>query len=210
MGHASQTSDRLNDETCFVSLLQSVALQDTVAFETLYKATSRKLYGLAYRITLDHSLSEEVIGDTYLQIWQQAVSFNPSRASALGWMMMLCRSRAIDLLRKRSRQLSLHTGQDVVSLFGQSNETDQPFDIIDTMESHSALHKAMATLDKEERQLLGLAYFRDYSHSELAQLTGLPLGTVKTKLRRSIKQLSILIPCRNPSLSKPIPCHNKE
>lgn len=180
------------DNSELTSLLQAVSLKDRRAFEILYDATSRKLFSIAYRITQRPEIAEEVLSEVYLQIWRQADRFDPTRGAALAWMTVLCRSRALDMMRKqpKAKLLSIEHNSGYLP---EDTEVQQPMDLLVTVERNTALHDALARLNDQERQMLALAYFRDFSHSELARYTGLPLGTVKTQLRRSIEKLKNLM-----------------
>ena len=169
------------------ALLNKVEHHHPESFEILYDATCRRMYSLALRITGSHELTEEVVGDLYLQVWRQAVRYDSRRGAPLAWLTVLCRSRALDALRHRRAT----AGRESVALDQVPEETvkEQPEDILEVVQQQSAVHAALAKLEVQQRQLLALAYFRGYSHSELAVQTGLPLGTVKTQVRRSMALL---------------------
>lgn len=170
-------------------LLNATAKQDLGAFNALYDATASALFHLALRITQSREQAEEVLCDVYFQVWEKAATYDPSRANAFAWLAMLCRSRALDRLRKQQRSSQHETSLDET---GHSKWTDgSPFpqDLLLATEQHSAVHSALLKLDPEQRQLLSLAFFCDYSHQQLSELTGLPLGTVKSKIRRSLQIL---------------------
>ena len=157
------------------------------ALEELYEATVGKLYALASAILRSAVDTEEIVCETYAYAWANAARFDASRASALGWLLMLCRSRALDRLRQRRT-----TGSrlEVVAL----EETayagpEQPFDILSLMQQRSSVYAALSQLTPERRHLVSLAFLRGLSHQEIADATQLPLGTVKSHLRRSLVQL---------------------
>lgn len=156
------------------------------ALESLYDATVGKLYALASAILRQAQDAEEVVCATYTQAWEAAAQYDSRRASALGWLMMMCRSRALDLLRKRKLQAT--TLADV-----RSGETDEfatpPDDLLSLVQQNSRVHAALATLSDERRHLVSLAFLRDLTHPEIAELLGMPLGTVKSHLRRALSQL---------------------
>jgi len=168
-------------------LLAKVETHDRKSFELLYDHTCRRMYSLALRITGSHELTEEVVSDLYLQVWQQAVHYDPTRGAPLAWLTVLCRSRALDARRRHQAT----SGRESVTLDQIPEETveDQPEDLLELTERQSAVHSALATLDPQQRQLLALAYFRGCSHSELSEHTGLPLGTVKTQIRKCMSLL---------------------
>jgi RNA polymerase sigma-70 factor (ECF subfamily) len=159
---------------------------DRQALETLYEATVGKLYALATAILRQAEDAEEVVCETYAQAWETASRFDPARASVTGWLLMMCRSRALDLLRKRrARGESL----DVAGFDGAAEELQRPDELLALMQVNSRVHAALSTLTPERRQLVSLAFLRDLTHQEIAEATGMPLGTVKSHLRRALSQL---------------------
>ncbi len=167
-------------------LLGAIAEGDEGAFAAFYDQTVGRVYGLALRITQAHTLAEEIVCDVYLQLWRQANRYDRSRGNVMAWLMTLSRSRALDLLR---RERSASRPQSPVQDQDPPDGAPHTLDLLVEVDRSAALHEALRALDEEQRQLLALAYFRGYSHSELAGLTGLPLGTVKTKLRRALAVL---------------------
>jgi len=184
-------TDQQLDAIDLAMLLGSVANNDRSAFTLVYEATARQLYGIALRVTRQADLAEDALSEAYLQVWRQAQQFDPARGSAMAWLTVICRSRALDLLRKRSTVEIPDLRQDIPDR--QGNDTPEPSQLLESVESSSALHQALIQLNEQQRQLLGLAYFKGYSHSELARYTGLPLGTVKTRLRRGVDKLRDLM-----------------
>ena len=172
------------DNLQLMRLLDDVAEKDRVAFERFYNATADRLFGLAVRITRSHDLAEEVLNDLYLQVWQQAGRYSTERGTVMAWLAIMCRSRALDIVRRTQRVSSRERPLDNVPPAAQQS-VEAP-DLLIDIERNTALHGALLQLDADSRQLLALAYFRDCSHGELTKLTGLPLGTVKSKIRRAI------------------------
>ncbi len=186
MGSKSEPS-----ESSLGELLQAVAKQDHAAFEAFYDATAERALTLILRITRKIEIAEEIVSDVYLQVWRQADRFDPARGNALAWLTVLCRSRALDSLRRDSAAPT--SGAAPISEIPEPEATDYPQDLLVAVEQETTVHAALEQLEPDQRQLLALAYFRGYSHSELAQFTGMPLGTVKTQLRRTLKKLKELV-----------------
>ncbi len=172
-------------------LLQAVAKKDRTAFEAFYNATTERVLSLVLRITQQIDIAEEVVGDVYLQVWRTADRFDPTRGNALAWLTILCRSRALDTLRKNNA--SPTSSAMPISEIPEPEAAEFPQDLLIAVEQKSAVHAALEKLEPNQCQLLALAYFRGYSHSELAQFTGMPLGTVKTQLRRTLNKLKELV-----------------
>ncbi|HFD13565.1 MAG TPA: sigma-70 family RNA polymerase sigma factor [Crenotrichaceae bacterium] len=188
----SATNSHLqNDKLCV--LLEAVVNRDKTAFESLYDATVQHVYGLALRITRQPDIAEDVVSDVYLQVWQQADRYVLTRGNVLAWITIICRSRALDTLRRLKPAQIHEQSHDAIEGSFQINEaentTDMSQDLLFAIENNAAVQHALQQLDNEQRQLLALAYFRGYSHHQLAQITGLALGTVKTRLRRTLTTL---------------------
>jgi RNA polymerase sigma-70 factor, ECF subfamily len=147
------------------------------------------VYGLALRILGDSAVAEEVTIDVYAYVWRQAASYAPERGTPSAWLFMLTRSRALDHLRadKRQKLLSAPAGGEAPSGVTTPEES-----IVMTEQQH-LVQEAFAKLVPEQRQVLELAYFSGLSHSDIATSLGLPLGTVKTRLRLGMLKLRELI-----------------
>lgn len=173
-----------------IALLERIALQDAAAMRTLYDATSSKLYAVAMRVVGNAAYAEDVLQDAYLNIWRIAGDYRASLSPPIAWMGVIVRSRALDFLRKRTSEKSL-AGIDIDDTIGFTLEGNMPnpMDVSDASEQAWALHECLQKIDVQPRQVLAMAYFKDLSHSELAQQLKLPLGTVKTWIRRSLDQL---------------------
>jgi RNA polymerase sigma-70 factor (ECF subfamily) len=171
--------------------IRRIASGDSEAVAALYDQTSSLVYGLALRILGDVSDAEEITLDVYTQVWRSAAKFDSERGSALAWLVMLTRSRSIDRLRSRS-------DRDVREMPIADNRP--PRDVADLPDEASFIRQqrvmveaALAGLAPEQRELIELAFFSGLTHSELAMRTGLPLGTVKTRIRLGIIKLRELL-----------------
>ncbi len=189
----SETGDSKDSENRLLcDLLAAISRKDKCAFEQFYDLTIERFYRLAKRITQSDNMADEVISDLYLQVWQQAERYSPSRGSVMAWVSILCRSRALDALRKYQRQSMREEPIDSITLPADSCPTMT--DLLIEIQNKSLVHSALSSLDESTRQLVTLAYFKGFTHSELARLTDAPIGTVKTKIRRAVavmkKQLS--------------------
>ncbi len=174
------------------ALMPRIAAHDRQAFECFYRATIGRVFGLALRITRNRPTAEEVAEDVYVQLWHRADSFDPKRGSSLAWTLTICRSRALDALRRVDPAIldedpaarldaCLDACSDLPVHIGGN-----PQDLLYASQQNAALHGAIQRLQPLQRQLLSLAYFRDLSHAELAAHTGLALGTVKSCVRRTL------------------------
>jgi len=168
-------------------LIAAVARHDQQAFERLYHSCIGNVFGLALRITRQRETAEEVAEDVFIQIWKTADSFDPRRGVAMAWIMTICRSRALDALR-RADPAMVHP--DPHELVGEgASDAGGLQDLLEATQDNQLLHAALAHLSPEQRQMLGLAFFRGMTHHEISVRTGIPLGTVKSKLRRALQLL---------------------
>ena len=160
---------------------------DEHALEDLYDATVGKLFALASAILRSAEDAEEVVCATYSYAWANAKRFDGARANALGWLLMLCRSRSLDRLRKRR----LHGATvDIAEIANfEAADGERPDDLLALMQQRSRVRTALATLSPERRKLVSLAFLEGLSHQEIATVSGLALGTVKSHVRRALVQL---------------------
>lgn len=179
-----------HDQPCVTSLEELVARiveRDQAALAELYDATAGRVYALALHIVGDRASAEEVVSDTYYQVWKQADRYDIRRGRTLAWMLTICRSRALDKLRRRD---TADVHPDPTGLHAEPvSEERGPLDILLVNESSSLIHAALADLDAQSRRLLSLAFFKGYTHQEIARHTGIPLGSVKSVIRRSMQSL---------------------
>lgn len=186
---ATQTSDKPADplEATCRELLARIAGRDEAALAALYDAALGKVYGLALRIVRQAEAAEEVAEDTFWQVWNEASRFDPQRGRALTWMLTICRSRALDHLRRRDEAEPF---EDPEALRSEAlADDDDPSRLLDAFERASAVRAAVETLNPTQRQMVALAFFRGLTHQEIADACRMPLGTVKTHLHKACRQL---------------------
>jgi RNA polymerase sigma factor (sigma-70 family) len=159
------------------------------ALRELYDLASPRLYGVALRVVANREWAEDVLQETFLNIWRNAADFRASLSPPLAWLGLMARSRALDFLRRRASERADRTQQldDVAETVAGADPN--PMDTSDASEQAWALHECLRKLEARQREVVSLAYFRDLSHSELAEQLRLPLGTVKTWVRRALEQL---------------------
>ena len=160
------------------------------AFRELYERTSSRMYGVALRVTGHRESAEDALQDAFLNIWRIADTYSASLSPPLAWMGVVVRSRALDFQRRRMAQRADRTVEFEESLHEDvDDDAASPLDLADASEQAWALHQCLRKLDARQREVLSLAYMRDLSHSDLARQLKLPIGTVKTWIRRGIDQL---------------------
>lgn len=176
------------DDGAWAALIARIAARDQRALETLYDSASARVYGLVHRFTRRRALTEEVVEDTFWQIWRQAPRYDGQRGRALAWVLAMARSRAIDALRREQRfRHESMAGDDPV--LDQQSDGDGPHDLLDATRGVDRLHRAIAALEPRARQLIGLAFLRGMTHEEIAAQSAMPLGSVKSIVRRALQQL---------------------
>lgn len=166
------------------------ATDGEAALRELYDLTSSKLYGVALRVVSNRDWAEDVIQEAYLNIWRIAGDYRASLSPPMAWMGVIVRSRALDFVRRRNAQRA----DAALELDDAINDTvagdsPNPMDTTQASEQAWALHECLRKLEARQREVVSLAYLRDLSHSELAEQLKLPLGTVKTWIRRGLEQL---------------------
>jgi len=187
---------RSPEDKRLIELMDRVAADDRrradaqAALRELYELTSPRLYGLALRVVRNREWAEDVLQETYLNIWRIAGDYRASLSPPLAWMGVVVRSRALDFLRRRATERADSALElDNAMSDALPGDSADPMDVSEASEQAWALHECLRKLEARQREVVSLAYLRDLSHGELAAQLKLPLGTVKTWIRRGIDQL---------------------
>jgi RNA polymerase sigma-70 factor (ECF subfamily) len=178
-------SDSETDRAC----MTRVCAGDTQALEELYDRHAGLLYGLVVRIVGRSQDAEEVLQDTWLQVWRSAASWDPARGPVAAWLVTLARSRAID----RFRSVASRARAETASPPADPPLTADPAADVAARRRHERVTAALATLAPQQRSALELAYFGGLSQSEIATRVGAPLGTVKSWTRQGLMRLRDLM-----------------
>lgn len=183
------------DEPELQAWLALIVRQDEKALANLYQSTIGRVFGLAMRIVRDTATAEEVAEDTFWQVWRQAPRFDPARGCALAWLLTIARSRALDAVRARKRVQAMSVSVDGLD-HADDAPTDvhertaaDPHDLLSAVQTGHLLQSALMRLGPVPRQLVSLAFFGGLTHEEIAGQTGMPLGTVKSNIRRALISL---------------------
>ena len=166
-------------------LVQRVAQGDERAFIELYDLYSPRVYALALRVLSDKMLAEEATQDTFLKLWSRAKQFNPHKGQLASWLLTICHRTALDRLRFENRRPPA----------SNSSEPDQIWATLPDESTSSgearwrSVYFAVQDLPEEQRQVIDLAYYKGMSQSEIAEVLGWPLGTVKTRVRAAMESL---------------------
>lgn len=156
--------------------------QDTEAFSDLFRYFAPRIKAFLMRSGANEALAEECMQEAMATVWRKANLFDPGRASVATWIFTIARNRRIDALRRQRRP------EPEELPWGPEAEPDQE-DVIALQQESARLTQELAKLPEKQRQLIEAAYFGDLSHSEIAAKTGLPLGTIKSRIRLALERL---------------------
>ncbi len=177
----------LDQEQEWQQLIARTAEGDQAAVAALYDRTSPQVFGLAFKILNNREAAEEVTLDVYTQVWRQAHTYDRARGAPGAWLMTLARTRAIDRFRAGAAEHGRMEPLDAAHLFASDGDT--PEQNAQRQERQRYVRRALALLTDEQRHAIALAYFYGLSHSDIADKLGLPLGTVKTRVRLGMMKL---------------------
>lgn len=174
------------NRSLIVAALARIASGDRAALQTVYRLTSPKLFGVALRILGERSEAEDVLQEIYLTVWQKASAFDASRASPMSWLIAIARNRAIDRLRATGRTRHMDSIEAAADIGDPTPGADSA---LEERESNAKLHVCLDTLAERERTALRAAFFDGNTYEELAARMGVPLGTMKSTVRRAMIKL---------------------
>jgi RNA polymerase sigma-70 factor, ECF subfamily len=173
-------------------LLERVAAGDVNALQELYVEHASRAMAIAMRILRRQEEAEEVVQDTFLEVWRRAGQFDDARGGAQSWIVTIARSRAIDRLRASGTELRAFEGASGIAGV-QPGAMASPAAATQERRDEVRVVAALATLPAEQRETIQLAYYAGLSQSQIAAKTGSPLGTVKMRVRLAIKKLNGLL-----------------
>jgi RNA polymerase sigma-70 factor (ECF subfamily) len=175
------------------ALLRLISYGRAEALSELYDRYGRLIYSLALRMSGDGEVAEDLTQEVFLQVWRNAAYYKPERGRVVTWMASITRYRAIDRLRRiRSRPPVQDLGEISLDSLIEDNKP-APEEVVALMQQRRQVQEAVDRLPPDQKQVLFLAYFKGYSHSEIADTLGLPLGTVKTRIRLGMLKLRLAL-----------------
>lgn len=166
------------------ALIAAVARGDKAAFAELFERVAPRVKGYMMRLGSGEGQAEEIAQDVMVAVWRNARSYDPQKAAASTWIYKIARNRRIDLWR-RDYRLELDPNEPAL----QGQEPQMPLEIVDAAQQARAVRKAVAALPEDLALVLRLAYFEGLTHSEIADKLGLPLGTIKSRIRIAVKKI---------------------
>jgi RNA polymerase sigma factor (sigma-70 family) len=185
----SSTLVRLDPERLRL-LMSRVAAGDSKAFRSLYDETSSKLFGCALRILHKPELAEDVLQESFVRVWRSACDYRSSLSAPMTWMTTIVRNKALDALRSEHCSPEIDFDDfDKNILNTLIDWAATPLEALEASRNNRLLESCLVELDSAHRQVVYMAFFNDFSHSEIAHELALPLGTVKTWIRRSLEKL---------------------
>ena len=167
-----------------VRLMSRVSLGDRSAFERLYEETSPNIMGLLHSMLPQRDLAEDVLQDTFVKVWHRAADYHPERGQVSTWIASIARYGAIDAIRANSVRRGSDDGLEALP-----DDASGALDRIAEDQDEQRLYYCLDTLSSDQKQSITLAFFRGYTHDELASQLSTPLGTVKAWVRRGLKKL---------------------
>ena len=159
------------------------------SLERLYDRYSALVFSVSLRVLYDWQLAEDVTQEVFLRLWQRPESYDPTRGRLLSWLMSVTRNRAIDEYRRTSRRQRGEIPEDPLAEFAEPRGDDDPVAALALAEARRAIRGAMQSLPPAQRTVIELAYFGGFTQMEISQRTGVPLGTVKTRVRLAMQKL---------------------
>jgi RNA polymerase sigma-70 factor, ECF subfamily len=166
-------------------VVRAFARKDSGAAEELYARFAPRIYGLGMVMLGNPAQAEDLVQDTFVKLWRNAAAYDPARGSVDTWVLLIARSLAIDLIRRRVLELRILSKQDEPDVSPEPG----PEDRAETRDLADRARRAMASLSPGQRAALELAYFGGKTSSEVAELEGIPVGTAKTRIRTALIRL---------------------
>jgi RNA polymerase sigma-70 factor (ECF subfamily) len=171
-----------------VALIRRMVDADETALGALYDRWVRSLYSLVFHLLKDPDEAEDVVEETFWQAWRKASTYEPSRGAVSTWLLTIGRRKALDRLRARKRHREDPIGGDRTFADLASPDPD-PAEDLEGSELRAHVRAALLELPLEQREVLEMGYFRGMSQTEIANVTGQPLGTIKTRMRLGMQKL---------------------
>jgi RNA polymerase sigma-70 factor (ECF subfamily) len=182
---SSRKAERLADE----ELLPLVGGRDPDAFEVFYDRHAGVAYSLAYRVVGSRPAAEEVVQEAFLSIWRSGARFDPAKGSVRAWTLGIVRNRAIDALRRDSSSKAPKLSWDDDAILASRPAAERTEEEALRRSEAAEVRGALSELPPEQAKVIKLAFFGGFSHSEIAEMVGEPLGTVKGRMRLGMEKI---------------------
>ena len=185
--------DDHDDRAMEPALMARIARRERAALEELYGRYSNILYATALKYLKDDADAQDVVQDVFIQIWDKARLYDPTKGKPLTWALTLTRNRSIDRIRAIQRRTRLRNDFEKESAVDESVGIREALSEVDASEKGQVLRGAVGRLSPQQRKVIELSYFRGFTQSEIAEQLGEPLGTVKARARRGLLKLKEML-----------------
>ena len=171
------------------SLIRLIAHSQESALSELYDRYSRLVYSLALNAVSDPATAEEITQDVFIRIWDHAGTYQAEKAKVVTWIASMTRNRSIDIIRRQKVRPEGHSVSWSIETFDAEMDAINVEQTVEISQKRRRIRLAISELPEEQRQALAYAYFQGYTHREIAEVLGEPLGTVKTRIRLAMQKL---------------------
>ncbi|MBJ7326317.1 MAG: sigma-70 family RNA polymerase sigma factor [Chthoniobacterales bacterium] len=189
MSHPEEPDDRAVE----IGLMERITRRERAAFEELYARYVNILYATALKFVREESDAQDVVQDVFIQVWDKAKMYDPSKGKPLTWVLALVRNRSIDRIRAIQRRARLRDEFEVETVTDESAWARESLSRVEAGEQGRTLRAAVNQLSPQQRKVIELAYFGGLTQIEVAEKLGEPLGTVKARARRGLLKLKEMI-----------------
>ncbi len=177
------------DRSIELELIARIARSERAAFEELYTRYSNILYATAFKFLKQDADAQDVVQDVFIQIWDKAKLYDPTKGKPLTWVLTMTRNRSIDRIRAIQRRSRLRNDFETETTVDESTEIREALSKVDANEKGQILRDAVSSLSLQQRVVIEMAFFRGHTQTEIAEKLGEPLGTIKARARRGLMKL---------------------
>ena len=177
------------DRSIELELIARIARSERAAFEELYTRYSNILYATAFKFLKQDADAQDVVQDVFIQIWDKAKIYDPTKGKPLTWVLTMTRNRSIDRIRAIQRRSRLRNDFETETTVDESTEIREALSKVDANEKGQILRDAVSSLSLQQRVVIEMAFFRGHTQTEIAEKLGEPLGTIKARARRGLMKL---------------------
>jgi RNA polymerase sigma factor (sigma-70 family) len=168
---------------------QSSRVSAELAFSELYDATVQRVFFLVRRFIRDEGRAQEITADVFHQAWVQASRFDKNRGSVVAWLLIMARSKSLDACRQQAANRVTFDNEITEAALAEICHYETPLDVLLSVDRNTSLHLALEKIAPSARQMIGLAFYQGLTHREISEHMKMPLGTVKTVIRRALRDL---------------------
>jgi len=190
-------STKRNSQEDDRTLIQQVGIGDRKAFGILYDRYKTLVFSLAIKITGSHETAEDITLDVFTQIWEKANKYQPEKGSVKGWIASIARYRSIDTLRRRNVRQDINRLRWPNVQLEQLPSNHNPGEAFELEVTRRKVSDAINRLPKNQQDVLAMAYFKGYTHRQIAEALNEPLGTIKTRIRLGLQKLRQILKDEN-------------